>query len=380
MKKFLYIAPVLIDDNRLDGVAKKVLSQVSVFEKKYNSTLMSYSNNALRKYDSTGINYMPYPDNTHRRFNLYNAVSELVANEYFDYVYIRYPKSEFKFIDLLKDIKNIGAKIVIEIPTFPYHENDKTFKSAGILALDYVLRTQLKKYVDRIVTYSDDKEIFGVKTINTLNGIIFDNIECKKENIISDTINLIGVSAIRSIQGWDRIFKGMNDYYKKGGSQKILFNIVGDGPYLKQYHDLVAKYKLEDRVVFHGFQSGTTLDNLYNSADIGVNSIAIHREKLEKESTLKTKEYVAKGLPIISSYPIEAFSHEENSKYVLQVSPDETLVDIQSIIDFYNSLYITSYKQSLAEEIRESARKKCDMNITLQDVFKYFDLMGEVNG
>ncbi|MGF9845247.1 glycosyltransferase [Priestia megaterium] len=380
MKKMLYIAPVLIDDNIPDGVAKKVLNQVNVFSKKYNTTLISYGNNGLRRSDSTGISFISYSSNVHRRFDLYNVVAELLNDEHFNYIYVRYPKSDFKFIQLLKKLKNSTEKVVVEIPTFPYHEKDKDLKSIGVLTLDYIFRKQLRKYIDRIVTYSDDTEIFGVRTIKTLNGIIFDNIECKQSVNSSDIINIIGVSAIRSIQGWDRIIEGMNQYYYNGGTQNIVFNIVGDGPHLKKYQDLVSKYDLEDKIIFHGFKSGKELDELYNNAHIGINSIAIHREKLKKESTLKTKEYVAKGLPIVSSYPIEIFNEDENSKYVLQVPPNEDSVNIESIIKFYNELYDTTAIQPLAMEIREAARKTCDMNTTLQCVFDYFDLMGEKNG
>lgn len=380
MKKFLYIAPVLIDDDRPDGVAKKVLSHISVFEKKYNATLISYGDKGIRRYDSNGVNFIDYSGKKHRRFELYDYVSNLVKKEHFDYVYIRYPRSENRFIKLLKNIRNSRSKIVIEIPTYPYYgETDKNFMAAGLLAIDYIFRAQIKKYVDRIVTYSNDKKIFGIKTINTINGIIFDNIECKIENNKSDCISLIGVAIIRSCQGWDRIIEGMNNYYRNGGKQNLLFNIVGDGPSLKEYRVLVSKYGLEERVIFHGFKSGMSLDRLYNSADIGVNSIAIHRIKLKEESTLKTKEYAAKGLPIISSYPIDAFSPKENKKYVHQVTPDETAVDVNSIIDFYHCLNNNKVERNtyLANDIRKAAKNKCDMQITLEKVFEYFDLEGE---
>lgn len=336
---------------------------------------MSYSMNGLRKSDSTGVNYINLSNSVHRRFGLYNAVKELLKVEKFDYVYVRYPRSEINFIKLLKSIKESGARIVVEIPTYPYHgEIGKGIVAKTIAAVDILFRTRLKKYVERIVTYSDDRMIFGIETINTINGIIFDNIECKKDNQSQDVISLIGVAAIRSVQGWDRVIKGMNNYYSNGGTRKITFNIVGEGPYLNKYRNLVSEYGLDERVVFHGFQSGADLDRLYNSADIGINSIAIHRDKLKTESTLKTKEYVAKGLPIVSSYPVDAFDAEDHKKYVLEVAPDETPVQIESIINFNDRL---KDNPSVALKIREAAQKKCDMFITLERVFDYFDLMGE---
>ena len=69
-------------------------------------------------------------------------------------------------------MKNMNIRTVIEIPTYPYEAEGRTsLRGRVIQVLDKIFRKKLKKYVDRIVTYSDDKMIFGIKTINTINGI-----------------------------------------------------------------------------------------------------------------------------------------------------------------------------------------------------------------
>ena len=371
--KFLYMAPVYIETDKPDGVAKKVLNHYHVFGQRYDSWIGYYGKDGvvIRHGEQTKI--MPY-GNAHRRFALYSSLGKLVEKEKFDAIYIRYPKSENSFIQLLKRMKNTGAKIVIEIPTYPY--NGKSFRSvktALIACVDYGYRTQLKKYVDRIVTYSDDDVIFGIKTIRTINGIVYDRVKLREYTPKKEKINMIAVATIWSCHGFDRIISGMEEYYRNGGKEEIRFNIVGNGPYAENYRKLLENCSfVGNRVVLWGFQTGDVLDSLYNNANIAVNSLALHRMGLTKESTLKTKEYAAKGLPMISSYEVDAFDEAGNEKYVMRVEDSEDPVSVESIIDFYNRIYSESI-ESVSEEIRLASKKVCDMDVTLQGVMDYFE-------
>lgn len=376
MKKLLYIAPVYINVNKPDGVAKKVMSHHRVFAKYYESDMVSYSEKGVQLINGAGeVTTSPY-GNKHRRYELFSYIEDLFSKKAYDYVYIRYPKSDPKFLELVKFIKSFKSKIVVEIPTYPY--NGKIWgalKTILIAGGDAICRTQLKKYVDRIVTYSDDDNIFGIPTIRTINGIEFDKI---KPHYCIDThansIEMIAVAIIWSCHGYDRIIKGLNNYYSNGGAEKIVFHIVGTGPAVAEYDKLIKEYHLQEHVVLHGFKTGKDLDSIYDKAQIAVNSIAIHRMKLKKESTLKTKEYAAKGLPIISSYDVDAFDQEGNNKYVMLVPPDETPIDIEKIIKFYHKIYDSKNSLDITNDIRNSAQKVCDMEITLRKVIDFYNL------
>ena len=76
-------------------------------------------------------------------------------------------------------------------------------------------------------------------------------------------------------------------------------------------------------------------------------SLARHRSGITHIKTLKNREYAARGLSFIYS---ETDSDFENKPYILKVPADETAIDINSLIHFYE-------KQSLSPlEIRESIR------------------------
>lgn len=373
MKKFLYIAPVCINLKKPDGVAKKVLNHFTIFDSYYESTLIAYGTEGIFEL-SDHEKQCIYPINGHRRFALFEYIKNKIKISHYDYVYIRYPKCDLFFIKLLKAIKKTTAKIVVEIPTYPYNGNKfENFKIAVIAFLDAYFRKFMKKYVDRIVTFSRDRYIFNIPTICTINGIIFDKVKMRSKYYKNDDkITLIAVATIYECHGYDRIIEGLHDYYLNGGKINIIFHIVGTGPAVPGYKLLIDKYNLNNHVLLEGYRTGKELDDLYDDSDIAVNSIAIHRLKLKEESTLKTKEYAAKGLPMISSYFVDAFDESGNQKYVLRVPSDDSAVEINEIINFYNKLYCNKSSAELASTIRKVSKNICDMETTLLQIFNFF--------
>ena len=67
-------------------------------------------------------------------------------------------------------------------------------------------------------------------------------------------------------------------------------------------------------------------------------------------ATLKLREYCARGLPFIYAYNDSDFI---NFKYSLKIENNETLVNINEVIDFYNSIKNENY----IKEMREYAEK-----------------------
>ena len=215
MKKLLYIAPVIIDLKRLNGVSKKVLNQYKIFSNFYKADMVSYGPDCLYYFHDNTIDTIAL-DKLNRRLKLYSFIKkELVLNQY-ECIYIRYHLSDFLFVYLLKLLNKNNSNIAIEIPTYPYkHELLKWKKGIVRYLVDLTSQVFLKLYVGRIITYSTDTHIFGIKTINTINGIIYEDIIPSQKQLYLDTeINLISVSLTMSCHGYDRLIEGLNDYYK----------------------------------------------------------------------------------------------------------------------------------------------------------------------
>ena len=374
--KLLYIAALPIDFENLDGVPKKIISQCKALSRDFAVELIYYNQGQVRLRELTAGDEKLLGKAT-SKLDVLRTAGDLVEKGGYGCMYIRYPRSDYLFLRLLKKAKKLGLRIAMEIPTYPYDlEGHETFKGRIINGLDRHFRKQLHRYVDRIVTYSDDREIFGVPTINTINGVDFDVV--KADDTAVDTarqIQLVAVSAMFRVHGYDRLIRGMHEYYKNGGTRNILLKLVGKGDAYGEYHQLVEDFGLQQYVEFCGVRFGDALEEAYRGSALGVNSLAIHRQGLEKESTLKTKEYAAKGLPVLSSSYVDAFSAEGNARYALRIPPDETPVDVEALVAFVDRIYSGGTTADIRREIREDGRKTCDVHTTMRPVTEY--LLGE---
>lgn len=373
MKRLLYIAPVVLNYVKPDGVGKKIIGQVHSFSKSYETKLVSYGESGLFEYSNEKSLFVKAKFGF-RRLSLYYHILKLVKKEYFDFVYIRYHLADPLYALLLLILKMKGCKIVIEIPTYPYAPSfEKKLSSSLKLFVDRISYPLLHFSVGRIVTYSNDDNIFGIKTIKTLNGIDFNNekIVNKTFDENNQTISLISVSTTYACHGYDRVIRGLSNYYKENPKVKVCFHIVGKGDEIPKLQSLTKQLHMDEYVFFEGFQTGENLEKIYANSDLAINSLGIHRIGLKTESTLKAKEYCAKGLPIVSSYPLDSLTAEDNNKYVYFVPSNDSSVDIKHMIDFYLNLQQqTNYHQC----IRENSSKICDMDVTLKAVRNYFEM------
>lgn len=108
-----------------------------------------------------------------------DAFDQIRQNGEPDFLYIRFTPVDRKFIRFLKELRQrYGlAKIMLEIPTYPYKgELLHDITMVPFYFKDVFHRRRLKRYVDRIVTLTDDRLIYGIPTIHIMNGIIVDNI------------------------------------------------------------------------------------------------------------------------------------------------------------------------------------------------------------
>lgn len=287
-----------------------------------------------------------------------------------DFVYFRKPVIDRTVRKLLTKIKkkNPSIKILMEIPTYPYDKEWTGIKKLPFLLKDKYNRVRLRKCVDRIVTMSDDKKIFGIPTINMMNGIDFSTIHINPKNN-TEEINFISVSSYGDRHGCDRLLIGIGEYLAQGGKRKIHYHIVGPGvPQL--YYDIVKKYHLENNVTFYGSKSGEELDEIYAKSNIGIDVLSLHRVGLCNISTLKSREYGARGLPFVSCSSIDYLP--EDYPYFLKVISDEEPIDLERVISFFDTVY--SEKSDVTQTIRNYAEKKCDMKYTMQPVIDYLNL------
>ena len=288
----------------------------------------------------------------------YGAVVRFAIENKMDFVYARSFHNANPFtINMFKAFRKAGIKSVIEIPTYPYDQEYKGYGKKDLLelAIDKIFRKKLAKQTDAIVTFTQEKEIFGQRTIRISNGIELEAIPLRnsKPKAKSEELNFIGVAEVHYWHGFDRFIAGIGEYYKNGGTRQMIFHIVGgvaDGDMYGSennigFAQLIEKYGIKDKIIFHGQKFGNELNELFEDADFAVASLGRHRSGITYIKTLKNREYAARGLGFIYSEIDDDF---EDKPYIIKTPADDTPINIEQIIDFIDNVDITP------DEIRKS--------------------------
>lgn len=288
------------------------------------------------------------------------------------FIYIRMPTASRALVDMCQMIKekNPIIKIIIEIPTYPVIGERKGLKRVADWYAAYEVK-KLCSFVDRIVTFSKDDIIWGIPTIRTVNCSKMDSIKRKRISDNSDTINVITVSSYDYWHGYDRFIVGMGEYYSSEGQHRpIHYYIVGEGAEIPKYKKLVKKYNLEQYVHFEGKHYGEELDVIYDKCEIALDSMGRHRSKIFYNSSLKGKEYCAKGLPIVSGVCTELDDYKDYP-YYFRVPANDSPIQMNDIIRFYDSVYREKNKEDVANNIREFAVSHFDFKVGLKPIVDY---------
>lgn len=110
-------------------------------------------------------------------------------------------------------------------------------------------------------------------------------------------------------------------------------------------------------MIFHGPVPRNKLGNYYDLGDFAIESLGAHRRKVITYSySIKSREYLAKGMPFIFSTPIDLGQYEP-IPYCFKVSEDEQLIDVNALIDYYRALYRQHNETEVAEQLREYAER-----------------------
>ena len=351
------------------GVSKKIDMQLAEFQKYYDVTeleIKSVKRNLFQRI----IGLVPTASIKRK----YEEAFENIENP--DFIYARRTVADREYVSFWKSVKRKfpNCKIIIEIFTYPYDKDDfGKWNAWPFYFKEKLYRRYLKKYIDRFVTYTDDKEIFGVKTICTTNGIDCDVVKLVEGDYQERRMNMLGVAYMQRQHGYERVIKGLARYYQdKNRDYKVTLQLVGDGPEKKYYEELVDQYGLRDYVEFYKTICGNELDSMYDRADVALAAFGMYKVKFSGAiGALKTRECLAKGLPLISGSPIDVL--EPEFKYAKIFPNNNSIIDINAVVDFFEHIKDKRTKHEVAEDIRNQAEKKISMHVVMKPIIDFIN-------
>lgn len=259
----------------------------------------------------------------------------------FDFYYIRriIPVTP-AMLKPLKKLRKENKIIFYEIPTYPWKEEAKKNFNKIVYCMDVLSYGKLLKLVDYVpAIYNDNATLSKIekkKFIKISNGISAENIKLKSNQRNDNAINFVSIAFIVKWHGYDRIIKGLYEYYKTNPEKEIYYHCVGEGPELANLKKLTKELNLEKYVIFHGTKTGEDLDKIVGECDIALGSLANHRKGLYADSALKNREYCARGIPFVIASDDQDFP--ETFPFVYRIPKDDTPVDVSQVIKWYENL------------------------------------------
>lgn len=351
MRKIEYFAR--LDKAKDPGIYKKLSHTVAAFEKKgfHASLILCDGVGGVRRAVPSAIKFFT-------QILLSKAHIIIIRNDLV--------MSVLCFAVVIQRLR--GTKVVVDIPTpltnyvREIHIDDTMplmSRWQRILMIHLIYPWVLMP-ANAVLQYAPESKYFsfGVarKSMLIANGIDLSGIP-QRTNDHKDTVDcrlvLIGVARLSEWHGYDRVIRGIAEHRAiTGQSDNVYFHVVGDGPVKSQLKALATKLGVQQFVQFLGDQRGEALTDLYESAHIGVGSLGLYRVGLNAASSLKSREYVARGLPFLNAgYDMD---FDPTPEFVYQVENDERPLKLQEIISWYKLL---KQRPQLSAEMREYANK-----------------------
>ncbi|WP_079474791.1 hypothetical protein [Marinococcus halophilus] len=281
-------------------------------------------------------------------------------------IYIRRVKPVLPQLSLwLQRCRRQERKMYYEIPDYPVEAPFKTdWPAYGSYVLDqaafrFGVYPLVKKIVAVSITPVADPKVIAIK--NGIDLAATPVVERPAFHHPDEAFVLAGVANLASWHAYDRIIKGLN---KCRAPIRPEFHIIGDGPVSDELRQLAVAEGVEDRVIFHGTLTGSELDQMMNGVDVGIGILGNHRRNFFGDSSLKNREYCARGIPFLlasedSDFPV-------NLPFVFRTPADESPVDIDRL--FFK--YMQHRHRNTPANIRSYAAEHLSWEQKLRGVFR----------
>jgi glycosyltransferase involved in cell wall biosynthesis len=278
-------------------------------------------------------------------------------------IYFRYPGADFLFYKFLKD--NSTFKIVTEHQEIENKLRIGKFTGNYLSDIsDFIFGRNIRKlihgfvgvsnqYLENQISYLPNFEKNKKPTLVNGNGIEVSKYKLRQPPIFDGKLlKILFVGGLYKSHGMHRLIEGLIKYdkYLNGNQLSVEVHIAGitkAESYLVKYES--SKFK-SHTVFYHGFLSRIELDILMDKCNVAVNSLSLHRIGLSKTSTLKSREYFARGIPFITASEDNDFSSD--NFFIHRIISDESPVIIPDLFEFMDRIM---NREDYGKEMRDYA-------------------------
>ncbi len=198
------------------------------------------------------------------------------------------------------------------------------------------------------------KKIIDKYTLLYPNGIDLSSIKVIEDKRVNDEVNIAFMCGTFSPwHGLDLLLESVLKNLKFIQTNNVKIHLIGR--VLEKELNFIKTNKLP--IVLYGLLSSEEYIKVLEKCDIGLDSLALHREGLNEGAALKVREYLACGLPIYSAYKDTAIPLDFQYYKV-----DE--IDIRKMVAFSGHV-----KQVSRQEVRDASEKYISKEILLKKLY-----------
>lgn len=276
----------------------------------------------------------------------------------FDYLYIRYPGSGRSLLKFSKMFKKrfIFEHVTKEIEEINLYKKENPLKlniSSILGNLEFRFFPILKErlygsYIRRRAKFAIcnsteiaeyENRIEGGNYITTVGGdaVEVETIVAAVRPILNKELRMIflkGASTNADFNGLDRIFCGIREYT---GEYQLKLNIYGKNTAYER--ELVTKLGIEKMVHIEDFIDHSMIEEIMKTIHLGLGAFGVHRKGMISTTTIKTREYFARGVPFIYGHSDPDFSNNlEAKRYCLEFPANDSPIDFNQVFEWYKNL------------------------------------------
>ena len=149
----------------------------------------------------------------------------------------------------------------------------------------------------------------------------------------------------------------------EGGKNEFEVKIIGDGDALADLVQLAGSLELSN-VDFLGRKVGAELSQILKQCNVGISSLGLYRKGLMESSDLKTREYIAAGLPVIGVGTDPDFTFQCDYRFIVENSNE-----IDSLISCLEALP-DKLEKLVPEEVAQFAVTNLSMSVKVLQMIK----------
>lgn len=301
-------------------------------------------------------------------YDLYHALYKLAKTQQYDYAYMRNKAINGTAIKAIQLLKSKGCKIIVEIPSYGSTEKELSTARIYIRKMINYWGKQLPELVDLYTLIGLDGGGYYLNrpALNIRNGISVEQVPVKK-NTKNNSVHILALATMRIWHAYDRLIEGLATY---NGKYDFVIDMVGrdaDGS-LQAWMELAEKRGVANKVVCHGPLFGEELTKIFDTCEIAVATLGFHRNNLSCGSTLKIREYTARGIPFIYGYRDESLTGDET--FALRLPATDEPVDMMKVEEWLTSIRKV---EDITKVMRDYAQKKMSWESEFKKVISFVD-------